>query len=819
MDYEDSALIVNYEVETLEVDSRGNVVEVLERKPEIRRLKIRSLSADKNMAQLANDIIDKCKYIHASRVEEIEALLLKLKKFHLSRPSAEADQSIAAATAAEASRLSSHAAEATSSVDKRSGSAKKSRSMAAAQEEVERPTNRRRGGGGGDDLPRADMNELEEYLEMLYQVSGKSEKEREEGLRLQERGTAMILKLCRDVINLEQLIQNSTVMGALTRVLQEEYKKSIDLTFNILRIFLAFSNFMEMHSLMANYRIGVLTMKAIEFEVKRTELREAERVQREEALTNELAAAKDNPLEYPKVLERVKKQREREVTRQKQFIRKQDRLLFVGFYILLNLAEDANVERKMLKKGLIPSLLAMLSRSYGQLLILTMTFLKKLSIFEENKDSFKECNIVETLTKFVPCSSQDLVLISLRLLFNLSFDRDLRDQMLKCGYVPKLVNLLKIPLYRAKTLKLLYHLSVDDRCKSMITYTDAIPMLMGLVLRFPQDLLAKELAALMINLSYHPRNIEIMLNNKGLNLLMDRFADKRDILLMKIIRNISLWTFNQQQEEAAPELSYRFRGLWSPHVKPLLEIMLEEKNHDLIIEIVGCLANMTVYDLPATSNWSKLLRDHGLLGFFTRMLVPGLAQNDLLLEIIMLITTTATDSQACDVLASGNLINTLYQLLKEKGEDVEILLQLLNCFHRLMMHSSSAEAVLFNTRIFADLVDCLDHRNAAVRAKAEQMSDIVLEYDRKPSGELGAMGTQIIKRRFETYNKGWLNAMGGMQALLQSHYFDGEMEDESFSGSIDRLPSSQEHELSMLTTARYLGDDTENYRSQGDWHK
>jgi hypothetical protein len=29
----------------------------------------------------------------------------------------------------------------------------------------------------------------------------------------------------------------------------------------MLRIFLAFSNFMEMHSLMANYKIGVLTMK------------------------------------------------------------------------------------------------------------------------------------------------------------------------------------------------------------------------------------------------------------------------------------------------------------------------------------------------------------------------------------------------------------------------------------------------------------------------------------------------------------------------------------------------------------------------------
>jgi hypothetical protein len=79
------------------------------------------------------------------------------------------------------------------------------------------------------------MSELDEYLEMLYQVSGKSDREKEESLRTQERGTAMILKLCRNVMNLEQLIQNGTVMGALTRVLQEEFKKSLDLTFNIIR--------------------------------------------------------------------------------------------------------------------------------------------------------------------------------------------------------------------------------------------------------------------------------------------------------------------------------------------------------------------------------------------------------------------------------------------------------------------------------------------------------------------------------------------------------------------------------------------------------
>ena len=76
-------------------------------------------------------------------------------------------------------------------------------------------------------------------LSLLYHNKfknlGKTEKEKEAGLRLQEKGTLMFLKLCRDVMNLEQLIQNNTVMGALTRVLQEEYKKSMELTFNILR--------------------------------------------------------------------------------------------------------------------------------------------------------------------------------------------------------------------------------------------------------------------------------------------------------------------------------------------------------------------------------------------------------------------------------------------------------------------------------------------------------------------------------------------------------------------------------------------------------
>lgn len=407
-------------------------------------------------------------------------------------------------------------------------------------------------------------------------------------------------------------------------------------------------------------------MKAIEFEVKRIEIRDAERQSRDADYVEEVKHLKDqyqhnDPKEYQAMVDKLRKQKDKEQAKQAIFDRKQDKILFVGFYILLNLAEDVSVEKKMVKKGLIPLLIAIVNhRKFEDLLILIMTFLKKLSVFEENKDHIREQNLIVKLMQFLTCSSSPLINISLRLLFNLSFDTEIRNQMVKAGYIPKLISLLKTPSYRAKTLKLLYHLSVDDRCKAMIHYTDGINILMGMVINFPQDFLAKELAALMVNLSYNPKNIEQMIANKGLNLLMDRMAEKRDPLLMKIIRNISLWSYHVQEELGDQvETQYKFRGLWSPHIKTLLEIVMEENNQDIVVEVVGCLANMTVCDLPSTSTWSKLLRDYNLVAFLTKMLIPGIAQNDLILEVIMLISTISTD-QAVRVLFISQLCFLLF---------------------------------------------------------------------------------------------------------------------------------------------------------------
>jgi len=483
--------------------------------------------------------------------------------------------------------------------------------------------------------------------------------------------------------------------------------------------------------------------------------------------------------------------------------RQQDKVFFVGFYILLNLAEDVSVEKKMIKKDLIQSLDGVLNRSSIDLLSLCLNFLKKLSIFEENKDTLRSINIVAKLSKFFPCDHQPLTVDALKCLFNLSFDTGIREQIVQQGLVPRLVQLLKVPPLRARTLKVLYHLSVDDRCKSMFTYTEGIPIMMGMIINFPQETLPRELAGLAVNLSFNPRNCELIIANKGLNLLVDRLASNatKDQLLLKIIRNISSWTFGMQQELENPELLYKYRGLWSPHLRTFIEMTKDLDSHDLLVEVIGLLANLTPLDLPASLTWYKILKEQNVLHLISKLLVPGMCQPDLLLEVVLLVSTAAIDTQVCELLTTSNIIGLLYQLWQEKSaSEPELTLQLIICFHRFFLCETSREEAMYSTRIVSDIIECLTHKNTAVRKAADSILEFVLEQDRQENGELGRLGAQIKKKRFESYNS---------QYLIESQKFDHA--EDVYGGDEDGMYSR------LRENARYsVGDDLE-IDSSLDW--
>ena len=64
---------------------------------------------------------------------------------------------------------------------------------------------------------------------------------------------------------------------------------------------------------------------------------------------------------------------------------------------LINLAEDVLIEKKMKRRGIIPHLMKLLQRENLKLLETTFLFLKKLSIFAENKLEMIELDLINSL--------------------------------------------------------------------------------------------------------------------------------------------------------------------------------------------------------------------------------------------------------------------------------------------------------------------------------------------------------------------------------------------------------------------------------------
>ncbi|GMF42958.1 unnamed protein product [Phytophthora fragariaefolia] len=186
----------------------------------------------------------------------------------------------------------------------------------------------------------AKADELDAYMEKLYDDDVESKLD----------GAKMILQLAEFAGNIEALVQNESLMvcaacnvtrrtpsqcgwglakltycarglslqSLLSRVLNDDYKKSYDFSLTMMRIFWCFSNFLQLHPLLANYRIGAITLKIVEFELKRHQLR-LEEEKTLEAAANE-AATGDSTEEILAKLDREKK-------RNKKRMRKQDQLL------------------------------------------------------------------------------------------------------------------------------------------------------------------------------------------------------------------------------------------------------------------------------------------------------------------------------------------------------------------------------------------------------------------------------------------------------------------------------------------------------------
>lgn len=363
----ESALLVHYDIEEI-VDGEKQT------KSSVKKIKLTSLSLDSDVTMVAQDVVDKCKLLSNSKLPlVVQAIQHILQRAQGGARDDEDDVEW----------------ESNMHESKRGALA---RFMGQAQESAAFDSSQH---------GSISLDQLDSYLEMLY----------EDSMEEKIKGTFLILQLVRDPDNLEVLIQNDQFLGVVTRLFREEANKSMDLVINIVYILFAFSNFSSFHETMTQYKMGDMVVKVIELEVKRQQHRKDDFEKRKATLAGE--------------------DLEKETKKLKITEKKQDKLLYVCFHVLLNMAEDINVERKMKKRGITKMLVGMLKRKSPELLLLTIAFLKKLSIFKENKDEMRECNIASELLAFVPAGSDEMTMAVLRLMQNLSFDTGIRTQLVK----------------------------------------------------------------------------------------------------------------------------------------------------------------------------------------------------------------------------------------------------------------------------------------------------------------------------------------------------------------------------------------------------
>ena len=89
-----------------------------------------------------------------------------------------------------------------------------------------------------------------------------------------------------------------------------------------------------------------------------------------------------------------------------------------------------------------------------------------------------------------------------------------------------------------------------------------------------------------------------------------------------------------------------------------------------------------------------MLAETNFIEFLHNNLVNGYAEDDVMLETIMLIGTICRNDECAEKIASSYLIGQLHSLLGAKQEDDEIVQQILYTYLKMLMFKVTRDIVL-----------------------------------------------------------------------------------------------------------------------------
>ena len=173
---------------------------------------------------------------------------------------------------------------------------------------------------------------------------------------------------------------------------------------------------------------------------------------------------------------------------------------------------------------------------------------------------------------------------------------------------------------------------------------------------------------------------------------------------------------------------------------------VSEEHTDLLLELLGTMVYMP------TDQWTEKVEQYSIIEFLHNHLENAYAEDDILLECVMLVGTICRNDQTALMIAQSYLIKLLQDLLGSKQEDDEMVQQILNTFFKFLFFAPTRDMVLHQTQMVSIVLELLSDKNPNIRVLVNAILDYVQIHDDNWKQEIKA-------KRFQVHNQMYLQVM------------------------------------------------------------
>jgi hypothetical protein len=153
-----------------------------------------------------------------------------------------------------------------------------------------------------------------------------------------------------------------------------------------------------------------------------------------------------------------------------------------------------------------------------------------------------------------------------------------------------------------------------------------------------------------------------------------------------------------------------------------------------------------------SDKWEEMMARTSMIEFLHNNFVNGYAEDDIVLECVMLLATICRNDGIAQQIASSFLIKMLQDLLGAKQEDDEMVQQILNTFFKFLFFRPTREIVLHQTQMVSIVLELLSDKNPNIRVLVNAILDYVQVHDE-------AWKQEIKARRFQAHNQVYIKLM------------------------------------------------------------